>query len=165
MRFIGLDLHKQSMEVCILCNRGNLISRHTVACERFAIQEFARKHLKKSDRLAVEATTNTWAVAEILRPFVDKVVVGNPLQIKAIAQAKVKTDKIDAMVLANLLRCDFLPEVWEPDAKTLKLRHITAIRSALITDRTRLKNRIHSVLAGLSRIIHPHLELFASCGV
>ena len=163
MRFIGLDLHKQSMEVCILCDRGNLIARHTVACERFAIQEFAKKHLKKSDRLAVEATTNTWAVAEILRSFVDKVVVGNPLQIKAIAQAKVKTDKIDAMVLANLLRCDFLPEVWEPDAKTLKMRHITAIRSALITDRTRLKNRIHSVLAGLL-IVLPQQGLFTKQG-
>ena len=67
------------------------------------------------------------------------------------------------MVLANLLRCDFLPEVWEPDAKTLKMRHITAIRSALITDRTRLKNRIHSVLAGLL-IVLPQQGLFTKQG-
>lgn len=164
MRFIGLDLHKRSVEVCILCERGNVISRHSVDCERYSLQEFARDFLEPTDKVAVEATTNTWAVAEILRPFVAAIVVGNPLQIKAIAQAKVKTDKIDAHILANLLRCDFLPEVWEPDAHTIKLRHLTGIRSALIADRTRLKNRIHSVLAGLL-IVLPEGGLFTDRGL
>jgi transposase len=149
MRFIGLDLHKRTVEVCVLDTRGRVLARHSVACERTALKAFATEHLTPTDRLAVEATTNTWAVAEILKPFVAAITVGNPLQIKAIAQAKVKTDKIDAEVLANLLRCDFLPDVWEPDAPTQKLRHLTGVRSALVADRTRLKNRIHSVLASL----------------
>lgn len=149
MRFIGLDLHKHTVEVCVLDTRGRVLARHSVACERTTLKAFATEHLTPTDRLAVEATTNTWAVAEILKPFVAAITVGNPLQIKAIAQAKVKTDKIDAEVLANLLRCDFLPEVWEPDAPTQKLRHLTGVRSALVADRTRLKNRIHSILASL----------------
>lgn len=164
MRFIGLDLHKHVIEVCILCEKGKLLSRHSVNCERKALQAFAQNHLMTTDRLAVEATTNTWTVAEILRPFVAAVVVGNPLQIKAIAQAKVKTDKIDAEVLANLLRCDFLPEVWEPDPQTQRLRHLTGVRSALIGDRTRLKNRIHSILAGLL-VVLPEGGLFTSKGL
>jgi len=77
------------------------------------------------------------------------VTVGNPLQIKAIAQAKVKTDTIDAQVLANLLRCDYLPTVWTPDAGTQKLRELTTLRGNLIVDRSRLKNRVHSLLAQL----------------
>ena len=149
MRSIGLDLHKQTVEVCILDPTGRVLARHSVACERTALQTFATEHLNPTDRLAVEATTNTWAVAEILKPFVAQIVVGNPLQIKAIAQAKVKTDRIDAEVLANLLRCDYLPEVWEPDPNTQTLRHLTGVRSALVADRTRLKNRIHSILASL----------------
>jgi transposase len=112
MRFVGLDLHKRTVEVCILDEAGKLLARHSVACERLALEAFARARLETTDKLAVEATTNTWAVADLLRPFVAAVVAGNPLQIKAIAQAKVKTDRIDAEVLANLLRCDFLPEVW-----------------------------------------------------
>lgn len=72
--------------------------------------------------MAVEATTNTWAVVDLLRPHVGEVVVGNPLQTKAIAQARVKTDKIDARVLAQLLRADFLPAVWQPDPATAHLR-------------------------------------------
>src|SRR5262249_21057631 len=103
MRFIGLDLHKKTLVVCALDRRGNVVFRETVECRREALESFARTKLSKDDRLAVEATTSTWAVADILRPFVASVTVGNPLQIRAIAQAKVKTDKIDAEVLANLL--------------------------------------------------------------
>ncbi len=46
------------------------------------------------------------------------VVVSNPMATKAIAQSKIKTDKVDAKVLAQLLCCDFLPTVWQPDADT-----------------------------------------------
>jgi transposase len=164
MRFVGLDLHKHTMEVCILGAKGEVLARHSVACERKALKAFAQDYLETTDRLAVEATTNTWTVAGILRPFVASITVGNPLQIKAIAQAKVKTDKIDAEVLANLLRCDFLPDVWEPDAPTQKLRHLTGVRSALVADRTRLKNRIHSILAGLL-IVLPESGLFTTKGL
>jgi len=121
-------------------------------------------HLCKDDRLALEATTNTWAVVEILRPFVAEIVVGNPLQIKAIAQAKVKTDKIDAAVLAHLLRCDYLLKVWQPDAATQRLRHLTTVRSTLVADRTRLKNRTQSLLAQL--LIKPPVKvLFTKQGL
>lgn len=164
MRFVGLDLHKRTLEVCILSEKGTVLARHTVVCERPALERFAEEFLEETDKLAVEATTNTWVVADILRPFVTAVVVGNPLQIKAIAQAKVKTDKIDAEVLANLLRCDFLPDVWNPDPETQRLRHLTGVRSALVADRTRLKNRIHSTLAGLL-VVLPEGGLFTEKGL
>ena len=112
MRFIGLDLHKKLLVVCALDQRGKVLFRELIECHREVLEAFAKAKLRKTDRLAVEATTNTWAVADILRPFVAAVTVSNPLQTKAIAQAKVKTDKIDAEVLANLLRCDYLPTVW-----------------------------------------------------
>src|SRR5262249_47929919 len=164
MRYVGLDLHKQSVEVCALDATGKRLFRLSVPCQRQALEDFARERLRKEDKVAVEATTNTWAVADILRPFVAAIVVGNPLQIKAIAQAKVKTDKIDAEVLANLLRCNFLPDVWNPDPETQRLRHLTGVRSALIADRTRLKNRIHSLLAGLL-IVLPEGGLFTEKGL
>lgn len=164
MRYLGLDLHKRVMEVCILSEKGDVVARHSVVCERSALKRFAETYLEKTDTLAVEATTNTWVVVDILRPFIASIIVGNPLQIQAIAHAKVKTDKIDAEVLANLLRCDFLPDVWNPDHETQRLRHLTGVRSALVTDRTRLKNRIHSVLAGLL-IVLPEGGLFTEKGL
>jgi transposase len=134
MRFIGLDLHKKLLVVCALDRRGKVLFHETVACRRETLLAFAKSKLCKTDQLAVEATTNTWAVADILRPFVGAVTVGSPLQIKAIAQAKVKTDKIDSEVLANLVRCEYLPTVWTPDATTQKLRQLTTLRGGVIAD-------------------------------
>ncbi len=147
MHYIGVDLQKHALEVCALDGKGKLLFRVSATCDRTSLDEFGRKHLRKTDKIAVEATTNTWAVAEILRPFVAEVVVGNPLQTKAIAQAKVKTDRIDAEVLAQLLRCVYLPAVWHPDKRTQKLRRLTTVRAGLVGDRTRPKTRVQSLLA------------------
>ncbi len=82
---------------------------------------------------------------------------------KAIAQAKIKTDKVDAQVLAQLLRTDFLPLVWEPDETTEERRVLCSRRAGLVAERTRLKNRIHAVLAhGLIAV--PEGELFGPTG-
>src|SRR5262245_30228895 len=118
MRFVGLDLHKQSVEACAVDEGGRCVCRASVQCEPPPLEQFAKERLNPDDRLSRQATTNSWAVVEILRPFVAQVAVGNSLQLEAIAQAKVKTDKIDAEVLARLLRCDFLPTVWQPDLAT-----------------------------------------------
>ena len=164
MRYIGLDLHKKMLVACALDRRGKVLFRQTVECRREALEAFAKSKLCETDGLVMEATTNTWAVADILRPFVASVTVGNPLQIKAIAQAKVKTDKIDAQVLANLLRCDYLPTVWTPDAHTQKLRELTTLRGNLIMDRTRIKNRIQSLLAQLL-VVPPVKVVFSGKGL
>src|SRR5262245_32248068 len=111
-RFIGLDLHTQMGIACIIDDRGRVLARHRFGCSRSALEEFARAHLRREDRVVVEATTNTWEVVSILTPFVTEVVVSNPLKTKVIATAKIKTDKVDALVLVQLLRCDFLPRVW-----------------------------------------------------
>jgi hypothetical protein len=111
-------------------------------------------------RLALEATFNTWAIVAILQPLVSEVVVSNPLQTRAIAQAKVKTDMIDTDVLAHLLRCNYLPRVWIPAEQTRQLRQQCTERANLSSDRTRLKNRIHAVLH--QRLIEaPHGDLFS----
>lgn len=152
-RFVGLDVHKQFIEVCILDARGKVVYRGRAACDRGALEAFARKQLKKRDRIALEATTNTWSVADILRPFVAAVVVSNPLKTKAIAEAKIKTDKVDAAVLAHLLRCNYLPEVWQPDNKTQVLRSLITHRTGLMAQRGRHKNRVQCLLGRL--LIHP----------
>ena len=164
MRYIGLDLHKKLLVVCALDPAGKVLFRETVECRREALLAFAQAKLHKTDQLAVEATTNTWAVADLFRPFVAAVTVGNPLQIKAIAQAKVKTDKIDAQVLASLLRCDYLPTVWTPDEKTQRLRQLTTIRGGVVGDRTRIKNRVQSLLAQLL-VVPPVKVLFTKQGL
>ena len=61
-------------------------------------------------------------------PFVARVIIANPLQVKAIAQAHVKTDKIDAGTLASLQAAGYLPQIWTPDAVTERKRRLAARR-------------------------------------
>jgi transposase len=164
VRYVGLDVHKQVIECCILAADGEILHRERLALTRSSLTSFAQQVLRPTDRVALEATTNTWAVVRILAPHVAEVAVSNPLTTKAIATAKVKTDKVDALVLAQLLRCDYLPRVWQPDDPTQEMRRLTSRRASLISDRTRIKNRIHAVLA--QRLITPSQEhLFTPAGL
>ena len=149
IRYVGLDVHKDFVEVCFLDRCGKRLSRQRVPCTREALTVFAQTGLKRNDRVALESGTRTWAVAALLEPHVQQVVVSNPLKTKAIAEAKIKTDKVDAEVLAQLLRCSYLPTVWQPDAETRELRRMTSQRAALVTERTRIRNRIRSLLSHL----------------
>lgn len=164
VRFVGLDVHKRVVQACILDEAGQVVVRQRFRLTRESLLVFAKEDLAPEDRVVVEATTNTWAVVEILEGFVTEVVVSNPLRTKAIAAAKVKTDKIDAHILAQLLRLDFLPRVWEPDLQTRELRRLTNRRSSLVVDRTAIRNRMHSVLA--QRLLEPPVKgLFTKAGL
>ena len=102
--------------------------------------------LAQSDQVAIEATCNTQAIAKLLESRVAKAVVSNPQKTRAIAEAKVKTDKVDAEVLAELLAADYLPTVWLPEDETQALRRQVARRAHIVRQRTRLKNQIQSIL-------------------
>ena len=165
VRQAGLDVYKRFVEVCILDKAGKVIFRGKASCLREELQRFARDKLKRSDRVALESTTNTWPVANVLRPYVAEIVVGNALKTKAIAEAKVKTDKVDAEVLAQLLRSDYLPAVWQPDERTSQLAqldHSPVQRSW--AQRVRIKNHVHGLLGRL--LIHsPHKLLWTRKGL
>ena len=146
-RFVGIDLHRRDVQVHIQDAAGRRVGEHSVACTRPALEAFARAHLSTEDQVVLEATGTCWEVLRVLQPFVGRVTAANSLLVRAIAEAKVKTDKIDARVLANLLRCGYLPEVWTPDPATQRRRTLTHRRAMLVAERTRCKNRIRAVLA------------------
>ncbi len=144
MRVIGLDVHRSFAQVAIL-EHGAVKDFGRFAMEREAVLHFAAT-LRKDDDVVLESTVNTVAIVRLLNPFVRRVVVANPLQVRAIAWAKVKTDKIDAATLARLHAAGFLPEVWTPPQEVQAQRLRIAERTQLVSQMTRLKNRIRSVL-------------------
>lgn len=85
----------KKIEAVVLDERGAVLLRDRFPSRREALQAFARRRLQDC-RVALEATTNTWAVVGLLTPLVKEVVVSNPLRTRAIASAKIKTDKVDA---------------------------------------------------------------------
>ncbi|MGX7877146.1 IS110 family transposase [Mesorhizobium sp. ORM6] len=149
MRIIGMDIHRVAAEVVSLLD-GEIVKVGRVQMLRNRLEEFARSELTHDDHVVIEATGNAAAVAEVLSPYVDRIVIANPKQVHMIAHAKVKTDTIDATVLAKLYASGFLPEVWVPDPGTLALRRQVARRTQLVRQRSRLKNLIQSIL-------HAHL--------
>jgi transposase len=148
MAIIGMDIHRTFAEaVAVEGKTRRRLGRIDLRRDRLAA--FATG-LNKDDIIVVEATGNAAAVAEVLAPHVGRVVIANPKQVHLIARAKIKTDKIDAAVLAQLYASGFLPEVWMADDVTQALRRQVTRRNQIVRQRTRLKNIIQSIL-------HAHL--------
>lgn len=161
-RVVGMDIHRTFAEV-VFWEDGRLRCHGRVDMTRSGLEGFARD-LTKDDEVVVEATGNAMAVVRVLSPHVARVIVANPLQVRAIAHAHIKTDKIDAGVLASLRAAGFLPEVWVPDAETERRRRLVARRNQLVRHRTRLKNEIHAILAAHLVPPCPHASLLNGPG-
>jgi transposase len=127
MRVIGLDVSRSVAEVAYL-QEGLLRPGGRISLKRPDLEQFARR-LSPDDHVILEATGNTAAIVATLKSHVGRVVVANPLQVRLIAETRVKTDKIDTAILAQLYAAGFLPEVWIPDEATQAWRRQVARRS------------------------------------
>jgi transposase len=143
-RCIGLDVHREFAQVAIWEN-GRVRQAGQVEICGESLRVFADS-LGPEDEVAIEATCNTHAIVRELAPRVARVIVSNPMKTRAIAEARVKTDKVDAAVLAELLAADYLPSVWVADEDTQALRRQVARRTQLVRQRTRLKNQVQAIL-------------------
>jgi transposase len=157
-RVIGIDIHRTFGEV-VIWEDGRLRSFGRVDMTRTALEGLGAR-LLPTDEVVIEATGNCMAVSRVLSPFVRRVVIANPMQVKAIAYARVKTDKVDAGTLASLFAAGFLPEIWTPDAATERKRRLTARRYQVVRHRTRIKNEVHGILHAHLIPKCPHADLF-----
>jgi transposase len=108
VRIVGLDIHRVFAEAVML-DDGKVVRLGRIGMTREHLEAFART-LTHDDHVVVEATGNAAAVAEVLAPHVGRVAIANPRQVRLIAEARVKTDVIDATVLARLYASGFRPE-------------------------------------------------------
>lgn len=143
--FYGLDVHKEFIQVCRLWPGGRRRKDSQIPATAEEIEAFALT-LTREDQVALEVTFHTWAIYQILARHAGRVVAVNAVQVKAIASAKIKTDKVDAHILAQLLRADFLPAVQMPSEQTWALRQLMSQRRLLLKQQTATKNTIHSIL-------------------
>jgi transposase len=162
MRIVGLDIHRVFAEAVML-DDGKIIRLGRIGMTRDHLQAFART-LTHDDHIIVEATGNATAVSEVLTPHVGRVVIANPRQVRLIAEARIKTDVIDATVLARLYASNFLPEVWMPDQHTLALRRQVNRRNQIVRQRARLKTMIQSILHAHLLPPCPHADLLGPKG-
>jgi hypothetical protein len=98
-RCFGLDVHRDFAQVAIWQD-GVVRQAGRFATTPEQVRAFADS-LAPTDEVALEVTGNTWAIATLLASRAGRVVVSNPAKTRAIAEAKVKTDKVDPGWLAG----------------------------------------------------------------
>lgn len=162
-RYFGLDLAKRETQLAALDSAGTQVQQKRFATSRDQFLAFASE-LREGDTVALEVTTNAIAIARLIRDNSKaRVIISNPVKTRVIAEARIKTDKIDARVLAELARVNYLPKVWLPDEDTESLRRFTSDRTSLVRRRTECKNTVHSVLH--RNLVHQEFsDLFGTKG-
>jgi hypothetical protein len=143
MRSIGIDIHRDFMEVAI-AEGGEIRSGPRVAMDPESVALFAAS-LDRGDQVALEVSGNAWEVVRILRPHVGRLVAASPTD-TGMRQARAKTDRLDARALARLLASGQLETVWVPDEATQAMRRRLQRRSQLVRAKSAAKNEIHAAL-------------------
>jgi len=143
-RYLALDIHKHYSVVAGVNFEGQVV-REPVRIEHADLEGWLVKNIEPTDHVVIESTTNAWHIYDLLEPLAEKVLVANPIKVKQIAQARVKTDIRDTLILARLLAANMIPEVWVPPVHVRDLRYLLSQRRHLVGMHTQTVNRMHSV--------------------
>ena len=143
-RYVALDIHKHYCVVAGVDREGKVLLQ-PVRVEHADLEGWLKKNLRTSDQVVLESTTNAWHVYDLLEPLAKQVVVANPIKVKQIACARVKTDIRDTLILARLLAANLVPNVWVPPMHVRQLRQLLSQRRQLVETHTQIVNRMHSV--------------------
>jgi len=162
MLYLGLDVHKKYVYAVTLDQAGNKQCEAKVDNEPGALRQYVCSQPERP-KCVLEATLNWAFVYDCLEGYVDSIVLAHPKRTKAVAAAKVKTDRIDATVLAQLLRMDWLPTAYIPGKEVRDLRDLLRHRASLVRVRTAAKNRTHAILGGYG-IRFPGSDMFGKAG-
>lgn len=145
-QYIGIDLHKATSFVTRMDERGQILEQVNLSHATGALQRYVTT-LPPDARIAVEATGNWMWLYELIEDRQPALVLAHPLKTKAIASARIKTDKIDATTLAHLLRTDLLPAAYIPPRAIRDTREVLRYRASLGRLSTQVKNKISALLS------------------
>lgn len=162
MLYTGLDLHRSFSYITTVNDRGKIIGQKKLPSNGEVV-EFL-KEFDETMEVAIEATPSWYWLYDRLEEEGFEVKLSHPLKTKAIAYAKVKTDKVDSATLAHLLRSDLLPLSYVPEKPVRLNRELLRYRASLVKIQTEVKNKIHSILAK-NNVSHGYSDLFGKQGM
>jgi transposase len=150
--YVGIDVHRKRSQVAVIDQSGQVLVNRNVPNGAEPILGVIGG-LPAGTPAAFEAAFGWGWLVQVLEDYGFGPHLVHPLRCKAIASARLKNDKVDAAILAQLLRADLLPEAWIAPPPVRQLRALLRHRIVLVRLRTLLRNRIHAVLAdqGLDR--------------
>lgn len=166
MKSVGIDYHKRYSVVCVVDEVGRIVAEERIEHafpERFGQVIGAHAPCQ----VVFEATMNWGWLHELLEVIagVERIVMANPLHVRLISAAQVKTDKVDARKLAQLLRAGLIPSSHIPDRATRMRKEVLRQRTFVVRERTKVRNRIHRLLGRQHGLSMPQVsDLFGRKG-
>lgn len=146
---VGIDVHKRRCQACLKDEKGHLIGEVSFPRDEEGIRSFRRLLENHGEaKVVLESTGNLWVpIYDTLTDDpANRVILANPRKTRIIAEAKIKNDRMDARVLADLVRADLVAESYVPSKEIREQRALLRERRSLVEDTVAIKNRIHSLL-------------------
>lgn len=151
MEYIGVDIGKKKCVICAMNQDGSVDELSSYPNTSFDASQVAKRLVERYGgggcKAVVESTANLWLKTyEAFESAGIDIRLANPSKTRLIAEAKIKTDRLDAKVLARLLRGDLIAECYVPSKETRLARALLGHRTNVLREQTKTKNRIHSLL-------------------
>jgi len=162
MLYTGLDLHRSFSYITTVDDKGKIVGQKKLPSNGEVV-EFL-KGFDEAMEVAIEATPSWYWLYDRLEEEGFDVKLSHPLKTKAIAYAKVKTDKVDSATLAHLLRSDLLSLSYVPEKPVRLNRELLRYRASLVKIQSGIKNKVHSILAK-NNVNHEYSDLFSKEGM
>lgn len=159
MIYIGIDQSKRFSHYTIGDERGKILKRIKIANQEQEIRKLMESLPEEPKQAALEASRAWGWLHDQMEQYTEETLLGNPLEMKAIAHAKVKTDTIDSETIYHLLRTNLLPTCYVPTPEIREIKNQIRFRSFLIALRGRVKNQIH-ILVDRNHVLQPETRDF-----
>lgn len=161
MEYVGIDLHKQGFNACVMDSAGKVTYTNGYKNTEGDVDQLLLACHDPS--FVIEATQNWMWMVRYLEKKDLPVTLAHPLRTKAIASARIKTDELDAKTLAHLLRADLVPMAYIPTIDEQEDRDLSRARCQFVKQQTWAKNQIHSLLTK-ENLMPPVTDLFGTKG-
>jgi transposase len=145
LNYVGIDYHRQYSHLTVMDQQGQVLRSGRVANLRSEIEKFLGG--LETMEAVIETGRSSYAMVDVLGEIGLAVKIAHPFEVKAIARAKIKTDKRDSEVLAHLLRMNMIPEVYQRSPENRKAQRVLRQRTFYVSAMTALKNRVYALLA------------------
>lgn len=146
MNYIGMDIHKEFTFAVVKDEQGTEIAEDKFNNSPEQFTNFLTRFAPEETKIVIESTGVWEYIYDILEAMHYVVKLANPVRTRAIAEARIKTDRVDAATLADLLRANLVAESYIPPKEVRRLREIVRERNVFVKQTTQIKNRIHALL-------------------
>ena len=144
MNYIGMDIHKQFTVAVAKDRDGNLLSEEKFDNHKGNFERFLKDFCPQETKIVIESSSIWEYIYEMLEEMKFEIKLANPIKTRTIAEARIKTDSIDASTLCDLLRANLICESYIPPKEIRNLRNIMRQRKTIVKGQTQIKNKIHA---------------------